>query len=250
MKVYIATPMYGGNCKSAYVTSLYSLVIALQAQGHTIQYDVLTNESLITRARNSIVHNFLKTDFDKLLFIDADQGFNSEDVIRMLETDLDIIGGIYPMKDINWDQVVKAAAAGESNYASFSGYFAVNPDPSVKTFNIEDPLEVINIGTGLMAIDRKVFTQLEPTCKTYGNHLKGGVIHLDDDNKVIEFFKTEIDDQGVLLSEDYYLCKEWRKLGNKVHAAPWVRVTHAGDYTFSGSFAETMLFMSKEYKSI
>ena len=245
MKVYIATPMYGGNCKSAYVASLYDLVLKLQAQGHVIQYDILTNESLITRARNSLVHNFLKTDFEKLLFIDADQGFNSDDVIRMLETDAKIIGGIYPMKDINWDQVAAAIAAGETNYVNYSGYFAVNPDPSVITFELDQPLEVINIGTGLMAIDRSVFDELAPTRESYGAHLRGAVISKDAEHVVLEFFKTEIQD-GVLLSEDYYLCKEWRKLGNKVYAAPWVRVTHAGDYTFSGSFAETMLFLSKK----
>ena len=244
MKVYIATPMYGGSCKSNYVASLYDLVLKLQAQGHVIQYDILTNESLITRARNSIVHNFLKTDFEKLLFIDADQGFNSDDIIKMLETDVDIIAAISPMKDINWDLVAKANAAGVPDHIPLSSYFAVNPDPSVKAFEISQPLEVINIGTGLMSISRRVFEVLAPTRDAYGAHLKGAVISKDPENMVLEFFKTEIDD-GVLLSEDYYLCKEWRKLGNKVYAAPWVRITHSGDYTFSGSFAETMLFLSK-----
>lgn len=243
MKVYIATPMYGGNCKSNYVASLYDLILKLQAQGHQIQYDILTNESLITRARNSIVHNFLKTDFEKLLFIDADQGFNADDIIRMLETDVDIIAAISPMKDINWDLVTKAIGAGESNYLQLSSYFAINPDPSIETFEISMPLEVINIGTGLMSISRKVFEDLAPTRETYGAHLKGAVINKSPENMVLEFFKTEIED-GVLLSEDYYLCKEWRKLGNKVYAAPWARISHSGDYTFSGSFAETMLFLS------
>lgn len=96
-----------------------------------------------------------------------------------------------------------------------------------------------------MAIDRSVFNELAPTRESYGAHLRGAVISKDAEHRVLEFFKTEIQD-GVLLSEDYYLCKEWRKLGNKVYAAPWVRVTHAGDYTFSGSFAETMLFLSKK----
>jgi hypothetical protein len=48
------------------------------------------------------------------------------------------------------------------------------------------------------------------------------------------FFDTEIDESSndLLLSEDFYFCKRWRDIGGKLFVAPWVRLTHSGNYTF------------------
>jgi hypothetical protein len=50
-----------------------------------------------------------------------------------------------------------------------------------------------------------------------------------------QFFDTSIDpDNGVLLSEDFHFCKLARDNGYEVWAAPWVTLTHAGSYLFTG----------------
>jgi hypothetical protein len=56
---------------------------------------------------------------------------------------------------------------------------------------------------------------------------------------VTEYFATSITEDGILLSEDYHFCRKWREMGGEVFAAPWVKVVHAGEYIFSGSFAAT-----------
>jgi hypothetical protein len=95
----------------------------------------------------------------------------------------------------------------------------------------------------MMFINRKVFDEMTPHCDTYAHHGGDGVMNFD--NFVIEFFKTEIDELGVLLSEDFYFCRQWQKLGGKVHAAPWVRITHAGEYEFAGSFINNVVLQSR-----
>ena len=54
---------------------------------------VLVNESLITRGRNALVNQFMKTDADYLFFIDSDIQFYGDQVLPMLDADKDIICG-------------------------------------------------------------------------------------------------------------------------------------------------------------
>lgn len=239
MKICVATPMYGGNAKSMYVASTIELLNKLAINGHQVFQTVITNESLITRARNSLVHEFLKSDADAILFIDADHGFIADDILRMIESGKDLIGGIYPMKAINWNNVRKAALAGKENLEEYAGFFAVNFLSEAQTFQYYEPFKVRDVGTGMMFITRKVFEELKPVCNKYKNNsISNGRI---EDTYITEYFTTTIDPDGeILLSEDYAFCRMWRELGNDVYAAPWVRLTHAGDYNFSGNFLKML----------
>ena len=109
-KVFIATPMYGGMAHGLYIKSCLDLQTTLARYGVETKFSFLFNESLITRARNYLVDEFLRsTDFTHLLFIDSDIHYNPQDVIAMLALDKDVIGGPYPKKSINWGNVAAAA---------------------------------------------------------------------------------------------------------------------------------------------
>lgn len=239
MKIFIATPMYGGIAKNNYTISLQNLLVTLSSAGHSVSTTTVGNESLITRARNTLVHKFMQTDYDALLFIDADHGWDSSDVLKMIESGKDFIGAIYPMKGINWDNVRLAARVGKENLESYSGHFAVNLLNNSDTFNVNEPFRVKDVGTGMLFLTRKVFEDLKPHCKQYKNNNVGntGVAFGD---MVTEYFTTFIDDNGILLSEDYALCRMWQNIGGDVWSAPWVRITHSGDYTFSGQFSNML----------
>jgi hypothetical protein len=245
-KIFIATPMYGGNCKAVYTYSLIFLISMLKDNGYEITYDFTMNESLITRARNTLVDKFLQTDCDGMLFIDSDQGFNAEDVIKMIESNLDIIGAVYPMKQINWEAAKLAYEFGLDDPGKYAGYYAVNFKESSDSIPLDKPIEVDNIGTGLMYISRKVFDEMAPNCRSYLNHEEGTGIMQKEAKKVTEFFTIDIDDKDVLLSEDFHFCRKWRALGNEVYAAPWVYVTHSGEQIFSAQFKDTAFLYAKK----
>lgn len=250
MKIFIATPMYGGMCTGQYTTSLLNLVAKLSSEKHEVVYSKIYNESLITRARNALVKEFLDTDCDGLLFIDADQGFDADDVVKMIESGVDLIGGLYPMKAINWETVRKAIKHGREDLDKFTGFFGANFLPNENgsiTVTLDQPVAVDNVSTGMMYISRKVFEGLGDVVASYQSNRPNGQI--DGSVMIKEFFKTEIDDEGVLLSEDFYLCRKWRSLGNTVYAAPWVRVTHFGSYEFQGSFAESIVLQHEDESS-
>jgi hypothetical protein len=241
MKLYIATPMYGGMAKNQYTISLQNLIFKLNQAGHTISTTTVSNESLITRARNTLAHKFMKTDFDAMLFIDADHGWDPDGVIKMIECGKDLIGAIYPMKGINWENVRLAALTSKANLEEYSGFFAVNVEEgtNINTVKEDEPLPVKAVGTGMMFIARRVFEKLAPYCNKYINNNVGdtGVIMGEE---VVEYFTTFIDENKILLSEDYAFCRMWRDRGETAWAAPWVKISHAGDYNFSGKFTSTL----------
>lgn len=235
MKIFIATPMYGGIAKNQYTISLQNLVVKLSQAGHSVATTTIGNESLITRARNTLAHKFMKSDFDALLFIDADHGWDSDDVVRMIESGKDFIGAIYPMKGLNWDNIRLAAKAGKENLEYYSGHFAINLLQDTQDFDSQKPFKVKDIGTGMLFLTRKVFEDLKPHCKVYKNNNVGNT-GVGFGEEIVEYFTTFIDNE-VLLSEDYALCRMWQNIGGEVWSAPWVRITHSGDYNFAGQFS-------------
>jgi hypothetical protein len=108
----IATPMYGGMCTGMYVLGLLNTMNKMRELGVEVRWAHMTNESLITRARNELARTFLTTDCDYLMFIDADIGFDGEAIANLLAVDDDIVCGIYPKKEVNWDSIKRAVAAG------------------------------------------------------------------------------------------------------------------------------------------
>ena len=71
-----------------YFSSILQLQDACRQHGIIFQHCFMMNESLIDRARNGLVHEFLtKSDADWLLFVDADIQFRPEDVLAMMSYD-------------------------------------------------------------------------------------------------------------------------------------------------------------------
>jgi hypothetical protein len=242
-KLFVSTPMYGGQCFGFYNQSLIQLNNLLRNSGNECVVSFIFNESLITRARNALVHNFLKTDCTHLMFIDADIRFNPGDVPPMVDADKEIICGIYPKKEINWHTVKEAVERGVpvDQLKHHTGAFVVNlVDYSASvTVPINQPVEIWNGGTGFMLIKREVFEQLADKVPAYINDvtdLSGSI----KQEEIKEYFATSIEDgTRRLLSEDYHFCNIWRKAGGKVWAAPWVNLGHIGTYLFEGQLLQS-----------
>lgn len=239
-KLFVATPMYGGQCTGYYATSLLNLSRCLDRE---VIFSFMFNESLITRARNGLAHGFLKSEASHMMFIDADIHFNPQDVQAMIDADKEIICGIYPKKEINWHSVKKAFDRGipEEQVKNFSGSFVVNlvDNANEVTVPINQPVEIWNGGTGFMLIKREVFEKLSEHVPSYVNdvHDLAGTLKQDE---IKEYFATSIEPEtNRLLSEDYHFCKIWRKIGGKVWAAPWVKLGHIGTYAFQGQLLQS-----------
>lgn len=238
-KLFVATPMYGGMCTGMYASAVMQLVGVCGQNQMLMYFSFMMNESLITRARNSLTYDFLETDATHLMFIDADIAFNPNDIPRMVFADKDIICGIYPKKEINWVAVTEAVKKGvpPEQLQHHTGAFVVNlaPGEESKKGDINSPIEIANGGTGFMLIKRKVFEEMLDKVPSYTNDMYHAVDKVRKPKIIKEFFATSIDEESNrLLSEDYHFCKLARQHGFKVWCAPWASFSHTGSYNFSG----------------
>jgi len=238
-KVFVATPMYGGMCTGFYTQSLLSLQNAFMQNGVESALSFVFNESLIQRARNSLAHAFLATDATHLLFIDADLRFDANGVYRMLEADKDMICGIYPKKEINWHMVKIAVEKGipPEELKHYTGSWVINLAnySGSQTVNVNEPFEIWAGGTGMMLIKRKVFDKLKKVTPLYTNDMVDLAGTIKEKDRIYNFFSISIEPgTNRLLSEDYHFCREWREIGGKIYAAPWLTPGHCGTYLFEG----------------
>jgi len=228
-RLVIATPCYGGMTAAGYTLSLVATLEALRRQGVACALRFLTNESLITRARNTLTAQFLADDSaTHLLFIDADIEWSPASVLSLLARDLPLVGGAYPMKQINWPAVARQP----TDPASAAALYAVNPLPDSST--ADGLMAVRDIGTGFLLIRRDVLTTLAPTLPRYRIQP-----YLQQEQgipaSITAFFETMIDDDGTYLSEDYAFCRRWQAMGGTVWLDLACQLTHVGNYRFRGS---------------
>ncbi|MGH7744798.1 MAG: hypothetical protein ACREQ5_08290, partial [Candidatus Dormibacteria bacterium] len=106
-KVFIATPMYGGQCTGLFMKSCLDLQGMLAGHGVESRFSFIFTESLITRARNYLCDEFIRSNFTHMLFIDADINFAANDIMALLAMDREIIGAGYPKKCLHADAQIQ-----------------------------------------------------------------------------------------------------------------------------------------------
>lgn len=298
-KLFIATPMYGGHCLGMYMKACLDLQGMCAQYGMENRFSFIFNESLITRARNYLVDEFLRSGYTHMLFLDADIHFDPKDIIALMALDKDIIGAPYPKKSIKWNSAITALKRRDALIASVHakneqitlanqkledgitptpwlevpkeltpaeleqtiGDYVFNAVAGTAQFNIGEPLQVMEIGTGYMLIKREVFVKWAKQYPQYSykpDHV--GQAHFDGSRYIHAYFdciidrKREIeivDNNGLAkqgdvmevggsdryLSEDYFFCQQWRNMGGEIWLCPWMRTFHVGTYAFQGNMA-------------
>ena len=241
--LFVATPMYGGQCFGSYTKSILDLSRVCQAYGIQVQFSFIFNESLITRARNYMVDEFLRSPHTHMMFIDSDIDFNPMDVIALLALDKPIAGGPYPKKCLAWENIYDAVRYGmvpnddRGKLADFAGDFVFNAVPGTTEIQLNQPVEVLEIGTGFMMIERSVFTKFAEAYPQYWyNPDHNRAAAFDGSRKIYQYFQAEIEPKhNRYLSEDYWFCQKARDAGMGVWFAPWMIIKHHGTYIYSGS---------------
>jgi len=283
-KLMVATPMYGGNCAGMYARSIADLSAWCAKHQIPLQLYYLFNESLITRARNYCVDEFMRSDCTHLMFIDSDIGFNPQDVIALLammsdESPYDIMGGPYPKKCISWEKIKQAVDKGVADedpntLENYVGDYVFNPKGGQREIPLSQPVEVLEIGTGFMMVQRRAFEKYKeayPYLSYKPDHVR--TAHFDGSREIHAYFDCIIDrgysyqdlhdllknvaegKEGTLeaakkivdveqkgskryLSEDYNFCYHAEKIGLRTWFCPWMKLQHVGSYIFGGSLAD------------
>lgn len=246
-KIFIATPMYGGQCHGTYTKSIADLMVICTKYGIDAKLYFIFNESLITRARNYLADEFIRSEFDYLMFIDSDIHFEAQDILVLSHymtnnPEMEILCGPYPKKAISWEKIKMAVDKGyadknPNNLEEFVGDYVFNPADGQTSFRVDEPVEVKEGGTGFMMISRSAFEKFDKAYpeKSYKpDHVR--TKNFDGSREIMAYFDCVIDpDSKRYLSEDYMFCQWARKAGAKVWMLPWIKLKHAGHYIFGGS---------------
>ena len=208
-RVLIATPAHDHKTHAIF-THAYGETIRLGCQtGIDIRGVFWPGEALVQTARNEIVKLALEHAFDDLVFIDSDQGWKPDCVMRLLAYPVDCVGGA----------VVKKADAESYNVRA-----AKRPIPRCPSTG----LLRLDVGTGFLRLSRKALQAL----------WEGSEAYCDDWGKTLRWVFDVRPVNGRLVSEDMTVCAKLAAAGIEVHVDPAITCDHAGTKVWKGDFAK------------
>lgn len=213
VNLLIGTPAYNGLTHIDYNNTILSLSTFKLKQ--SVMF--IGNESLITRARNTIISSFYALkQFTHLLFLDGDVGlihegnFSGVPIVKLLQYNKDVIGAPVKLKGTDG-----------------------NGNP---VYNVSDPVlledglyGVSKVGTALFMLSRKAAEDLikeaikrEDVYRS-NKYTRGHPLDIPH----YDIFKVGVID-GEYLSEDYHVCHQLRKMGYIVYCDDTIESTHNG----------------------
>ena len=220
-RVHMMMPCYGGQLTESTFMSYIKWANMARQLGIEWTVETMTNESLISRARNTLTAKFLHTEGSThLMFIDADIGWEPWHLLVLLNRKVDVIGVLYPMKSmpIKW---------------------CVNGIPGQEE-GVDNLVEVTKTGTGFLLIKREVFEKLDshPAVKPFANDI-GLPPELNKYMKT--YFDTAVR-EGRYYSEDWTFCENWRDIGGQVFVDKRVLLKHTGTYVFDAGTQDKLYY--------
>jgi hypothetical protein len=207
VNLLIGTPAYAGQVHVDYVSAL--LVFQRQAIPFTLM--TIGNESLITRARNTIISAFhARREFTHLLFLDGDVYLPYEGLARMLQSGKDVVGAPVALKGLGPD-----------------GRRLFNVG---KALGEDGPLLVAErVGTAALLLSRAAADALVEDAKREQRVYERSAAAGQSGSETIQYdvFRVGVVD-GDYLSEDFWICHVLRRLGFLIHVDPTIVTRHNG----------------------
>jgi hypothetical protein len=154
-------------------------------------------------------------DCDEMVVIDTDLVFKPQDLAHLLEHDEPLVFGLYSKRTVKFEAPIV-------------------PLPGMENPSLCEGIrwEVAKTARGFMRVHRSVFEKMKPHV-TLMKNTEFGDMH--------RFWPTSYDGT----SEDFAFCAKWRKMGNEVFVAPWVKITHVGHHVFSGNMMHSLMLQQE-----
>jgi hypothetical protein len=239
INLVVATPCFGGQISVVYAASLFKLQQAIRAySGLTLKVIFKDGDALITRARASLLAQFLEDEAaTHLLFLDADIGFEADQVLRLIQCGADMCAAVYPIKRIDWDKVRQTIETDRPNPAAAALRYVFEVDDPNAVIERAGFLKVRYAGTGFLMIRRAAAERMcvhYPQLQYKRDHSLDAATASD---KRFALFECMIAEDGTYLSEDFAFCKRWTDMGGEIWADLKSALSHVGPMTFRGDLS-------------
>jgi hypothetical protein len=207
-KVFIGTVSSSATVSAYYTSSIFKSQKLLKENGIDCYLDIIIDEPLIQLARNKLLSLFIESDCDELIFIDSDQAWDPEDLLKLINIDKDFVGAPVILKTSN------------------------NYNVSFKDPSSNELMEVDFVGTGFLKISKRVAEEVFSYSEEY----------IDGDSVCRMAFEVKVLDKSIM-SEDFMFCKKWKDLGGKIFIDTSINPYHIGSVSYQGDFKEYLSFL-------
>lgn len=210
-RVFVALPVYGGY-HAQFVPCLARLIQS-PPQNATFQIHANPGDSLVSRSRNRLAAQFLRSDCTHLLFLDTDLIFSSDQIGRLISHDLPLVCGLYPKKQTELAWVCNTRA----------DFGPADPDSGLQ--------RILYGGTGCMLIRRDVFEKIAKVFPDIAYDPDDG----EDPGLYHDFFKVGVcvaQGRRRYLSEDWFFCEMAMQCGIRVMMDTRVVLKHVGEAVY------------------
>lgn len=223
-KLFVAVPVYG-SLEPNFTLCLIRLITEKPCN---LGLSIKNGDSLVPRARNALVAQFLASDCTDLLFIDSDLIFTPQHVARIISHDKDVVGGFYIKKMQGIPQ------------------FVCNTFENCEPPDADGLQKVKYMGTGFLKISRKAF---ETIIAKFGEKLWYHPDETPPETKEHDLFTTGVyqfpDGTRRYLSEDWFFCQRWLDCGGDVWADSQICARHVGPAVYPLVTQEPYIFGPK-----
>lgn len=216
MKVVICTPTVT-KPYPCYLSSLEASVPVLEAAGwdHATVFEI--GCPYISHARSKALRKALDAGADAVIFIDHDLSWQPDALLRLLETDGDVVAGTYRFK---------------KEPEEYMGAVVVKDD-GTPVVRADGCIEAHSIPAGFLKITREGVNKF---MKAWPELIYGEAC-----NPHVDLFNHGAH-AGVWWGEDYAFARRWREKCGKVWLVPNLDIDHhAGETPYKGNFHKFML---------
>lgn len=264
-RVWILTPCYGSHCYLQFMLCFIQTLDMFRMLDIPLYYEFCRNDSLVSRARNNLVARAMSDPkMTHILFIDNDITWKPTDILKLLFSEKDLVGGIYPQKKYFWSALLPSAPGEVAPINELIQKYE-NADAQIKQIvTLEDfiryntlhynvnfktdymPIQnnlcsVKHIATGFMMIRREAITKLMEAFPSTKYVDDVHFLNPEENEYAFALFDCGVED-GHYFSEDWMFCHRWSNLGGEIFMDISIPLTHSGTEDFKGFIFPTLTF--------
>ena len=197
------------------VKALWDTQAVLMRRGIPVVLGMDTDCSRVERARNNVAWEFLASGYNRLLWLDSDQTFTPEDVVRLLcfSTELDIVGAVYPCKR----EPIEMRFATSRKFSPLEKWGLIRVD---------------GMGLGFTMVTQRVMQSVAdkaPLTKFDGMASRMPCI-----------FRPRLSGAMEDVGEDIAFFRDCKEYGFEVWVDPAMKIGHIGTKVYEGTLAELL----------
>jgi len=264
--VYILTPCFASLCYVNYVHCLMATVDLFRKHNIELVIEFCRNDSLVSRARNNLVARAMANPkMTHIMFIDNDISWDPKDILKLVISDKNIVGGIYPLKNYNWGDLVHERGQPKKQNLDVikqwierknkSQFKDVISDESMVQYNLlrynvnylnnqlnieKNLAKVKHLATGFMMIKRSVIEKMSKAFPSTKYTDDVNFLRPEENEFAYALFDCGVE-EGHYFSEDWMFCHRWTKMGGSIWMDVSISLTHTGIEDYRGCYVTSIL---------